>query len=307
MRVWITGGAGFVGRRLAQRLGADGIEVDGTDEEVDVTSLELVRELLAERRPDAIVHLAGITFVPDAARDPLLTWRVNYAGTRIVLEATRLEIPSARVLVVSSSMVYGTSEAGAPPFDESSPLCPSGPYATTKTAADLIAGSYAEAGLDVARVRPFNHTGPGRPAHFVESSFARQIVAMERGELEPVMRVGNLESTRDFLHVDDVVDAYARLLEPGAPAGVFNVSSGRATRIQQLLDTLLTHAEVRPAIEPDPERWRPTDANVGSAAKLAKATGWSPRIALDETLGQLLADWRERLAREEEEAGGAVR
>ena len=298
MRVWITGGVGFVGQRLARRLAADGIEVDGADEEVDVTSPELVRALLADRRPDAIAHLAGIALVPDAARDPLLTWRVNYAGTRIVLESARLEVPKARVLVVSSGLVYGAAPQGAEPFDESSPLRPAGAYAITKATADLLASSHADAGLDVARVRPFNHTGPGRPVDFVESSFARQIAAMERGDLEPVLRVGNLESTRDFLHVDDVVDAYARLLAPGAPPGVFNVSSGRATRIVELLEILLARAKVKPRIDSDPDRWRPTDASVGDAARLAEATGWAVRTPLEDTLAQLLDHWRERLAGE---------
>ena len=298
MRVWITGGAGFVGQRLARRLVADGIEVEGADEEVDVTSPGLVRALLAQRQPDAIAHLAGITFVPAADRDPLTTWRVNYAGTRIVLESARLEVPRARVLVVSSGVVYGTAQTGSEPFDEDSPLRPVGPYAASKAAADLLAASHAAAGLDVARVRPFNHTGPGRPADFVESSFARQLAAMERGDVDPVLRVGNLESTRDFLHVDDVVDAYARLLAPGAPQGVFNVASGRATRVQELLDALLAHAKLRPTIERDPTLFRPTDSNVGSAAKLAEATGWTARTPLEETLAQLLDDWRERLARE---------
>jgi GDP-4-dehydro-6-deoxy-D-mannose reductase len=298
MRVWMTGGAGFVGQRLAARLKENGVEVDGADHEVDVTDLRTVRSFLAERRPDAIVHLAGITFVPDADRDPLLTWRVNYAGTRTLLEAAQRETPDARIVAVSSAMVYGTQSADAPPFDEDAALRPAGPYATTKAAADLIAGCYAEKGLDVVRVRPFNHTGPGRPAHFVESSFARQIAAMERGDAEPVMRVGNLESIRDFLHVDDVVDAYVRLLQPGAPAGVFNVASGRPIRIQELLDALLAQAEVRPAVETDPARWRETDSNAGNADRLVQATGWSPRHSLEETLGELLNDWRVRLADE---------
>ncbi len=298
MRVWITGGAGFVGQRLAGRLAAESAEVDGADHEVDVTDLGAVRAFLAERQPDAIVHLAGITFVPDADRDPLLSWRVNYAGTRTVLEAARLETPGVRIVAVSSAMIYGTQAAEAAPFDESAPLRPSGPYAITKASADLIAGCYAEGGLDIARVRPFNHTGPGRPPHFVESSFARQIAAMERGDLEPVMRVGNLESVRDFLHVDDVVDAYARLVQPGSPAGVFNVASGQPTRIRDLLDSLLARATVSPRVESDPVLWRATDANVGNARRLSEAIGWEPRHTLEETLGELLEDWRERLERE---------
>ena len=296
MRVWITGGAGFVGQRLATRLRRDGAQVDGADHELDVTALEGVRAYLGERGPDAIVHLAGITFVPAADRDPLLTWRVNFAGTRTILEAVRQEAPATRVVSISSGMVYGTQAPEAAPFDEASPLRPEGPYATTKAAADLLAGRYAEGGLDIARVRPFNHTGAGRPAHFVESSFARQLVAIERGEAEPVLRVGNLASVRDFLHVDDVVDAYARLARPGGPQGVFNIASGRPTPIQELLDILVASSGVEPRVEIDPERFRETDANSGDAGRLRDATGWAPRHSLEATLSELLDDWRGRLA-----------
>jgi GDP-4-dehydro-6-deoxy-D-mannose reductase len=145
----------------------------------------------------------------------------------------------------------------------------------------------------VVRVRPFNHTGAGRPDRFVESSFARQIAEIEAGLRPPEMAVGNLDAVRDFLDVEDVIGAYVRLLEPGVPAGVYNVASGTGTRIRDLLDLLLAQSEVRPEVETDEARWRPADTSVGSAERLAKATGWAPEIPLQETLKNLLDGWRQ--------------
>ena len=141
---------------------------------------------------------------------------------------------------------------------------------------DRLGAVYAARGVDVVRVRPFNHTGAGRPPTFVESSFARQLASIERGEQEPLLGVGNLDAVRDFLHVEDVVDAYVRLLDPSVPAGVYNVASGHGVSIAELLEMLLSVSTARPRIELDPARFRPTDASVGDAGRLQAATGWKP-------------------------------
>jgi len=293
MRIVVTGAGGFVGQRLCARLRAEDVEVRGYDREVDVSEASAVAHAVRESRPDAVVHLAAVSFVPDSETQPELAYRVNYIGTRNVLAAVADIAPKARVLVVSSGQVYGSAAPGAPPFDEMSALRPNTHYARTKAAADLLAGVYAEGGLQVVRLRPFNHTGPGRPAHFVESSFSRQIARMERGLQTPRLSVGNLAAVRDFLHVDDVVDAYWRLLQPNAPTGIFNVASGRAVQVQEVLSLLLSHTELRPKICEAREYWRPADASVGTAQRLAKATGWSPTHSLEETLHSVLEAWRE--------------
>jgi GDP-4-dehydro-6-deoxy-D-mannose reductase len=292
MRVFVTGVAGFVGRRLEARLEARGAEVIGTDLELDVADAGRVAERVGAARPDAIAHLAAISFVPEADRNPLAVYRVNYLGTRSILEAARGLSPGVRVLLVGSGHVYGSAEPGAPPFDEGSALRPDSAYAWSKAAADLLGAAYVGRGVDVVRVRPFNHTGAGRPDRFVESSFARQIAEIEAGLRPPKMAVGNLDAVRDFLDVEDVIDAYVRLLEPAVPAGAYNVASGRGTRIRDLLDALLAESEVRPEVETDEARWRPTDTSVGSAERLEKATGWAPQIPLQETLKSLLDGWR---------------
>lgn len=297
MRVWVSGAAGFVGRRLLTRLEEDGAQVLACDREVDVTDAAAVAGAVATARPDALVHLAAVTFVPEASAHPARAFRVNYLGTLHVLEAARREAPQARVLLVGSGTAYGSASPGDAPFDESAPLRPASAYARVKACADLLGGAFAARGLDVVRARPFNHTGAGRPDHFVESSFARQLVEMETGRRPPRLSVGNLDAARDFLHVDDVVEAYCRLLHRDVPPAAYNVASGRATRIRELLDLFGRHVGVAPEVVVEPTRWRPADAVCGSAKRLAAATGWTPSRGLEETLVELLAYWRAELAR----------
>ena len=183
------------------------------------------------------------------------------------------------------------SRAGSSSIDEQTPLRPRSPYARSKAAAELLGQSAAARGLDVVRIRAFSHTGPGQSDHFVVSSFARQVADIRRGRQDPVLRVGNLESVRDFLHVQDVLDAYLALLDPELPADVYNVASEHAVSIQQVLDQLIAMAEISPDIETDPERWRPTDRLVGDASKLRALTGWKPRISLEAILRELYEGW----------------
>jgi nucleoside-diphosphate-sugar epimerase len=214
---------------------------------------------------------------------------VNYLGTRAVLEAVRTTAPRARVLLVSSGDVYGSHAAGGAPFRETDPLAPRTPYARSKACADLLGASYAERGLEIVRVRPFNHTGPGQSPVFVAPAFARQVAAIAAGRGEPVITVGNLASVRDFLDVDDVLDAYQRLLDAAVPVGTYNVASGVGRPISELLDALIEIAGVRCTIAVDPERVRPTDSAIGDAGRLRAATGWEPRTAWRDTLSRLFA------------------
>jgi GDP-4-dehydro-6-deoxy-D-mannose reductase len=299
MRILVTGAEGFVGSVLAKRLGERGAELIASDRDaLDVCDAARVASALAAARPDAVLHLAAISFVPEAEADRARAFRVNYLGTRNLLAAVAAEAPRACVLLASSSAVYGPAAPGAPPFDESAPLRPAGVYARTKAAADLLGAAFAARGLRVLRARPWNHTGAGRPAHFVESSFARQIAEIEAGRRPACIEVGALDSVREFLHVEDVVDAYLALLEGDAPPGAYNVASGNGVTIRALLERLLAHSRVRPELRVDPARLRPADASVGSAARLTARTGWTPRRSLDATLGELLSFWREKIRSE---------
>jgi nucleoside-diphosphate-sugar epimerase len=295
VRILVTGAAGFVGSHLVPRLEAEGWQVAASDREMDVSDATAVESRLAEFEPNAIVHLAAVSSVAASWQQPDLTYRVNYLGTRTLLEVAERVAPSARVILVSTADLYGSTEPGAPPFDEASELKPRSPYARCKAAADLLGGVYAARGLDVVRVRPFNHTGPGQTDAFVLPSFARQVAMIEAGRSEPTMRVGNLDSVRDFLDIDDVIDAYVRLFDPKVPQGTYNVASGTGVRIGDALQTLCALAGIEPRIEVAPDFFRPTDLAVGDAAKLRAATGWQPRVEFEHTLERLLDDWRRRV------------
>jgi GDP-4-dehydro-6-deoxy-D-mannose reductase len=298
VRVFVTGAAGFVGSRLLARLAAQGAEITAADRELDVTDAARLESALGDAQPQAIVHLAAISSVPEAEANRALAFRVNYLGTRSVLAGALRAAPRARVLLASSCTVYGSAAPGSAPFDEAAPLRPRDAYARSKAASDLLGAAYAARGLDVVRARPWNHTGAGRPDAFVESSLARQIVAIEAGQAPPRLAVGNLDSVRDFLHVDDVIDAYLALLQPAVPAGVYNIASGEGRSIRALLDALLALASAQPEVVVDPARLRPADVTVGAAGKLRAATGWRPARGAQQAFRELMTFWRERLVPE---------
>jgi GDP-4-dehydro-6-deoxy-D-mannose reductase len=199
------------------------------------------------------------------------------------------------VLLVSSGEIYGGA-ATADPIGEDAPLVPRSPYARTKAAADRLGAAFAENGLDVVRARPWNHTGPGQSDTYVASSFARQLAEMALGRRAPVMHVGNLDAVRDFLDVADVIDAYLRLLDPRVPPGAYNIASGVPIPVAALLERLIERAGLRPTTEIDPALYRPDRASVGDAARLRSATGWAPRIPLEDTLARLFDAWLARLS-----------
>ncbi len=292
MRVYVTGGSGFVGQRLIPRLVEAGHEVTASDREVDVSAPRAMADAFARARPDAIVHLAAQSSVAASWRDPAVAYRVNFLGARSVLQALANQVPRARLLLVGSGDQYAPTQPGSPPLSERDSLRPRSPYARSKTAAEQLGSLAAADGLDVLRIRAFNHTGAGQSVQFVASDFSQQIAEILAGSRPPEMRVGNLDAVRDFLHVDDVVGAYLRLLEPEAPADIYNVASGEGTSIRSLLETLCEIASVSPNIEIDPARFRPTDWMRGDAGRLRRVTGWRPATPLRDALAELLAFWR---------------
>ena len=298
-RVLVTGAAGFVGHHLVRELEAAGHAVATTDAvpagapaaaglpgyaQADLRDGEAMRALVRGARPDAVVHLAGVSFVPDGARDPSLALTVNIGGTWTLAEA-----PRARLLFVSTAQVYGTIPSPAP-LREESPLRPLSLYAVTKAAGEsLLLARHAAGTLDALVARPGNHTGPGQSPKFVAPAFARQVLAAKRGEI-PAIRVGNLDSVRSFADVRDVVRAYRFLLERGASGGVYNVASPANVRVGDLLDRLRALAGCAAPVEPDPALWRPTDSCPElDVSRLRADTGWAPALSLDDTLRDLLA------------------
>ena len=316
MRVLVTGIGGFAGPVVADALRSAGHEVLGLIQAEpisprlaalglpagavhtgDVTDAAALGRLLAATRPDAVVHLAGVTFVPAAERDPRETYRVNVGGLLALLGAVRAEVPKARVLAVGSADVYGAVERRELPVREETPFRPVSVYGASKAAADVTAAQWARAyGLDVVRARPFNHTGPGQDPAFVCSALARQVASIEAGTQEPVLRVGNVDPVRDFSDVRDVAAGYVALLERGRTGEAYNLCSGSGSSIAEVIAILRTHARVALRAHSDPALRRAVDVEriVGSHERATRDTGWAPRIPLDATLGALLDDWRAR-------------
>lgn len=316
MRVLVTGVSGFVGGHLVERVRAEspGAELYGLvkphgvargDEPAGVASLEAdlddsaaVSAAVLAARPDRVVHLAGQSSVQNSWINPGETLRTNVLGIVHLAGALIEHGLAARLLVVGSADEYGLVDAAQQPIREDRPLRPRSPYAVSKAAQGLLALEYAgRAGLWVVCTRTFPHTGPRRGEAFAESSFARQIAEIEAGRREPVLHVGNLDAVRDFTDVRDVVGAYWSLLEHGVSGQVYNVCSGCGITIRELLERLVRFAQVSVEVRVDPERLRPADipALVGDAGKLREATGWRPRLPLDQTLRDLLEYWRARV------------
>lgn len=309
-RILVTGSEGFVGRYLVPFLEAQGHEVVGCDlvvpdgavnrAAVDMNDGDSVTRVIREAGDvDAVFHLAARTFVPDAMADPLGVMDTNFQGTIRLIHTLKEHRPAARLLFVSSSEVYGPPQRL--PVTEDHPLAPGNPYALSKTAADHYCAYASKAlGLDIVRLRPFNHTGAGQSPAFVLSSFAQQVARMERGIDEPVLKVGNLEASRDFLHVNDVVRAYAFALDGCESGEAYNICSGEASPLQRAVDTLVSLAEIDVQVAVDPRRLRPVDVPEvrGSHQKFTDATTWQPEIPLRRMLKDLLEYWREQAAAE---------
>lgn len=302
--ILVTGAQGFVGKKLCALLEdaghvvlrTDACLVDACDDAIvtDISDLESVKNLFEWAGTlDAVVHLAAITFVPEAQANPTRVMDVNYGGTQHIVQSMQARVPEARLLFVSTSEVYGPPTML--PVDEGHPINPQNPYAESKAAADEYCRSVFEStGMDVVRMRPFNHSGPGQADSFVLSSFARQIAEMESGSQKPVLRVGHLDAARDFMHVDDVVHAYVLALEKGEAGAVYNLCSGVSRPIQLALDELLGLSEIEVEVQIDPDRMRPSDvAEIrGSYDAFAARTGWKPEKSFEDLLVELLDYWR---------------
>lgn len=317
MRVLITGITGFVGSHLAEYALAKGnVEVFGTVrwrsrldnvehimEDICLLDCDLrdgmaARKTLEEVRPDYIFHLAAQSYVPTSWKAPAETLVTNIISELNLLESIRDLRLDTRIHVAGSSEEYGMVYENETPITEDNPLRPLSPYAVSKVGQDLLAYQYFQSyGIHAVRTRAFNHTGPRRGQVFVSSDFTRQVALIEKGRKEPFIEVGNLEAKRDFSDVRDIVRAYWLSLEKGDAGDVYNIGSGRAVTIQELLNLILTMTDVSIDVRPVPERMRPSDVEllVCDCSKFSRVTGWKPEIPLEQTIRDLLNYWRERV------------
>ncbi len=304
VRVLVTGGNGFVGRYLVRALRERGDEVisaghhatqtdDSQNLPLDLSDPENIAAILDIAQPDLIFHLAAQTFVPQSIEQALTTYDINILGTARLLEAVRKARDATkrnpRILFTSSAEVYGQRLPTEFPLRESLAVRPSNPYAASKAAAEAIVFGEAKTyDLDALITRAFNHIGPGQDARFVVASFAEQLAEIARGG-EPKLLVGNLSPQRDFLDVRDVVAAYIALAEYGDPGAIYNVCSGKATSISEVLRLLITVAHVPVEVREDAQRTRPVDVPVfyGSNEKLTSLTGWTQKIPLMHSLREV--------------------
>jgi len=310
VRSLVTGADGFVGQWLVRELLEHGDQVTGvtrgdhtqlttlsTDAATQVRWLsaellepETLRAAVKESKPQAVYHLAAQASVAQSLKDPASTVETNVVGTANLLEACRDEAPDALVIAVGSAEIYGSVDAKALPLREDAPIRPNNPYAGSKAAAEVLALQYAQTGwLRVIATRSFNHTGPGQTTAFAAAAFAKQCADISLGRQAPVLQHGNLSAQRDFLDVRDVVAAYRLLADRGASGTAYNICSGRAISMREIVEEL-TRLVNRPVeSRQDPARMRPVDTQVvvGDPGLLRATTGWEASIPLPRTLRDL--------------------
>lgn len=314
-KAFITGIAGFVGSHLAELLLAQGYEVYGllrprskTDhiegiirklhlEDADLMDTHSLYTTINRTKPDYIFHLAAQSFVPTSWASPSVTLEVNVVGSANLFEAVRQAGLDPVVQIACSSEEYGLVHENELPIKETNPLRPLSPYAVSKVAMDYLGYQYYESyKVRIVRTRGFNHTGPRRGDTFAESNFAKQIAMIEKGKQEPVISVGNLEASRDYTDVRDMVKAYLLSVEKCDPGDVYNICVGKTIKIAEVLNLLLSKSTVKVEIKPDPARMRPSDVPVllGDNTKFVEKTGWKAEIPFEKTMEDLLNYWRER-------------
>ncbi|MDD3627812.1 MAG: GDP-mannose 4,6-dehydratase [bacterium] len=312
--VFITGLEGFVGGHLGEYLVNKGYSVGGTIIgpendfikqnkkdlylcECDICDRDKVQKVISEFKPDYLVHLAAISYVPFSWKDPGTTYKINLNGTISVLESLKNQSPKTKMIFISSCNVYGKGD-GKYPITEKTPYDPDNFYGLSKRMGEELCDFYIRKfGLKIIIIRPFNHIGPGQSADFAISSFAKQIAMIEK-KLQPnEIKVGDLSPSRDFTDVRDIINGYRMLAESELDSGIFNICSGIPVKIEDALKALLKLSKEKIKVVQDKEKMRPSDIQVyyGSYKKLQKAIGWKPEIPFEKTLVDILNYWRERV------------
>jgi GDP-4-dehydro-6-deoxy-D-mannose reductase len=294
--VLVTGARGFAGRHLVEHLESSGADVTKwTRESVDLLDGKAVARAIADVRPSVVYHCAGAAHVGQSFSNVADTLAANVLGSHHLLDALRRAGIRARVLMTGSSLVYRQSDRA---LKEDDPTGPATPYAVSKLAQEMLGQrGIREDGQHVLLSRSFNHTGPRQAPTYAAPTFAQQIALIEKGRMRPEIVVGNLDASRDLHDVRDTVRAYARIIERGEPGRIYNVCSGQAFRIRDVLDRLIAMSRVPVAVRVDPARFRPSDNLIlwGDRTRIERELGWTPAIPLEQTLADLLAYWRKEV------------
>lgn len=308
----VIGAAGFVGDYLIRELVlVCGMQVFATKlshkqwninlaevYNLDIMNKEDIIDLLFEIRPDYIFQLAAQSSVGVAWKNPGKTVDVNIKGSINVMDAIRELYYKPRILLIGSGEEYGHIAQGETPIREGNALRPGNIYAATKVCQNMIGHIYSKAyDMQIVMVRAFNHIGPGQDSLFVVSDFCKQVVEIEKGQREPIMKVGNLAAKRDFTDVRDVVKAYVKLIQTGEPGETYNVGNGHAIAIQELLELIVKKSSAKITVEIDPAKIRPVDVPIIEAdiTKIHNLTKWKPKISLEQTVQETLDYWRRQI------------
>jgi GDP-4-dehydro-6-deoxy-D-mannose reductase len=297
MGILVTGHRGFVGGWMLKDKRCVGLD-NAAGEGIDLLDVPALVEAVARIKPVAVVHLAAQSAVPESFANPAATFNNNVIGTQNLLQALKLSGFSGRFLFVSTAEVYGQSLSETIPTDETCALKPLNPYAVSKVAAEALCNYWNRVeGLEIIIARPFNHIGPGQSTRFAIADFAHAIAAMSLGQKPPVLPVGDLDVTRDFTDVRDVISAYHQLLETGTPGETYNVCSGTEQNMQQAVQTLARLAGVKIDIQVDTARLRKSGQRraCGSSRKLMQQTSWHPQIDWETSLNDILNHWKQQL------------
>lgn len=313
MKAMIIGGGGFVGYYLARhltetchwqtvltKLPHENVDLPSCAVyNLDILDMDAVQALLVRLRPDVIFHLAAQSSVAYSWKNPQQTVEINIHGSLNVLDAVRaVDDYAPRVLLIGSGEEYGVLPEGISVVDEAVPVHPGNPYAITKVSQNLFGTLYAKAyGMQIVMVRAFNHVGPGQSPQFVVSDFCKQAAEISAGIRTPEIAVGNLSAARDFTDVRDVVRAYSLLAQKGRVGETYNVGSGKAVVIRDLLDQIIRQSGVEIHVMVDPAKLRPIEVPVilADVSKLRADTGWEPKITLEQTITETLAYWRSQI------------
>lgn len=297
-RMLVTGAGGFVGHHVRDAVdnGRFGdCELVSPPNGWDIRDAQAVESFVADLRPDAVIHLAAQSFVPRSFENPRETFDINLLGTLNLLQSLKRNGFDGRLLYISSGDVYGQVPDDHLPVTEMLAPAPRNPYAVSKVAAEQLCLQWHRSeGLDAVVLRPFNHVGPGQGRQFVLPALAEQVVAIADGQRPPVIDAGDIDTTRDFTDVRDIVEAYAAALDRGQSGATYLVASGVERRVRDLLEAMCAIEGVSVEVRQDPAKLRRAEQRrmVGSAAALHAATGWAPRISISTTLQDILKDVR---------------
>ncbi|MCC0035265.1 MAG: GDP-mannose 4,6-dehydratase [Hoeflea sp.] len=308
-RLLVVGSQGFVGTNLLKAVQARHSDFDLLDfidpqngEKADIRCAEAVERTVSLAKADSIIHLAAVALPQQAKQDPTSAWMTNVIGTLNIAIAITRSSPESHLIWSGSSEAYGYSfNTLQGPLVEGTELQPSSAYGATKAAGDIMLRQMMYDGLKATVFRPFNHTGPGQTSNYVVPAFAEQIAMIEAGLRDPIIKVGNLEAERDFLHVSDIINAYLLAVDnPSVSRGqTYNISTGSPVSIGRILNELLSMSSGKIEVEIDPARYKPNPVPIasGNYAKLNRDLGWHPSMDLREIVSSVLAEQRSRVSR----------